>query len=62
MSDDFQQRGGSPWGTPPGGSGNGNGSKQTINTCLLEYRCLVLQSCHLQIENQVCIVGVDEGG
>ena len=25
MSDDFQQRGGSPWGTPPGG-GNGNGS------------------------------------
>ena len=26
MSDDFQQRGGSPWGTPPGGSGNGNGS------------------------------------
>ena len=26
MSDDFQQRGGSPWGTPPGGGGNGNGS------------------------------------
>ena len=25
MSDDFQGRGGSPWGTPPGG-GNGNGS------------------------------------
>ena len=25
MSDDFQQRGGSPWGTPPGG-GNGNGA------------------------------------
>ena len=25
MSDDFQQRGGSPWGTPPG-SGGGNGS------------------------------------
>ena len=26
MSDDFQQRGGSPWGTPPrGGSGNGSG-------------------------------------
>ena len=25
MSDDFQQRGGSPWGAPPGG-GNGNGS------------------------------------
>ena len=25
MSDDFQQRSGSPWGTPPGG-GNGNGS------------------------------------
>ena len=25
MSDNFQQRGGSPWGTPPGG-GNGNGS------------------------------------
>ena len=25
MSDDFQQRGGSPWGTPPGG-GSGNGS------------------------------------
>ena len=27
MSDDFQQRGGSPWGTPPGG-GNGNGSRR----------------------------------
>ena len=26
MSDDFQQRGGSPWGTPPGGGGDGNGS------------------------------------
>ena len=26
MSDDFQQRGGSPWGTPPGGGGGGNGS------------------------------------
>ena len=26
MSDDFQQRGGSPWGTPPGGGGNDNGS------------------------------------
>ena len=26
MSDDFQQRGGSPWGTPPGGGGSGNGS------------------------------------
>ena len=26
MSDDFQQRGGSPWGTPPpGGGGNGSG-------------------------------------
>ena len=25
MSDDFQQRGGSPWGSPPGG-GNDNGS------------------------------------
>ena len=25
MSDDFQGRGGSPWGTPPGG-GDGNGS------------------------------------
>ena len=25
MSDDFQQRGGSPWGSPPGGNG-GNGS------------------------------------
>ena len=24
MSDDFQGRGGSPWGTPPGG-GNGSG-------------------------------------
>ena len=22
MSDDFQQRGGSPWGTPPGGGGS----------------------------------------
>ena len=26
MSDDFQQRGGSPWGTPPGGGDGGNGS------------------------------------
>ena len=26
MSDDFQQRGGSPWGSPPGSGGNGNGS------------------------------------
>ena len=25
MSDDFQQRGGSPWGSPPGGGGSGNG-------------------------------------
>ena len=25
MSDDFKERGGSPWGTPPGGGG-GNGS------------------------------------
>ena len=24
MSDDFRQRGGSPWGTPPGGSGGGS--------------------------------------
>ena len=23
MSDDFRQRGGSPWGTPPGGGGGG---------------------------------------
>ena len=27
--DDFQQRGGSPWGTPPGGNGNGSGRKST---------------------------------
>ena len=27
MSDDFQQRGGSPWGSPPGG-GSGNGSRR----------------------------------
>ena len=26
MSDDFQQRGGSPWGTPPGGGGSGDGN------------------------------------
>ena len=25
MSDDFKGRGGSPWGTPPGGGGNGSG-------------------------------------
>ena len=25
MPDDFQGRGGSPWGTPPGGGGNGSG-------------------------------------
>ena len=29
MSDNFQQRGGSPWGTPPGG-GNGNGSGRGV--------------------------------
>ena len=30
MSDDFQGRGGSPWGTPPGGgSGNGSGRGPT---------------------------------
>ena len=30
MSDDFQQRGGSPWGSPPGGgSGNGSGKGPT---------------------------------
>jgi len=30
MSDDFQGRGGSPWGTPPGGgSGNGSGKGPT---------------------------------
>ena len=29
MSDDFQQRGGSPWGTPPGGDGNGSGRGPT---------------------------------
>ena len=28
MSDDFQGRGGSPWGTPPGG-GNGSGKGPT---------------------------------
>ena len=28
MSDDFQQRGGSPWGSPPGG-GNGSGRGPT---------------------------------
>ena len=28
MSDDFQGRGGSPWGTPPGG-GNGSGKRPT---------------------------------
>ena len=26
MVDDFKGRGGSPWGTPPGGGGGGNGS------------------------------------
>jgi len=29
MSDDFQGRGGSPWGTPPGGNGNGSGRGPT---------------------------------
>ena len=30
MSDDFQQRGGSPWGNPPGGGGdNGSGRGPT---------------------------------
>ena len=29
MSDDFKDRGGSPWGSPPGGSGNGSGKGPT---------------------------------
>ena len=29
MSDDFQQRGGSPWGSPPPGGGNGSGRGPT---------------------------------
>ena len=29
MSDDFESRGGSPWGSPPGGSGNGSGKRPT---------------------------------
>jgi len=29
MADDFQGRGGSPWGAPPGGSGNGSGRGPT---------------------------------
>ena len=29
MSDDFQGRGGSPWGSPPGGNGNGSGRGPT---------------------------------
>ena len=27
MVDDFRSRGGSPWGSPPGGSGNGSGRR-----------------------------------
>jgi membrane protease subunit HflK len=29
MSDDFKGRGGSPWGSPPGGGGNGSGKGPT---------------------------------
>ena len=29
MSDDFQSRGGSPWGNSPGGNGNGSGRGPT---------------------------------
>ena len=29
MSDDFKGRGGSPWGSPPGGGGNGSGRGPT---------------------------------
>ncbi len=29
MSDDFRDKGGSPWGTPPGGGGNGSGKGPT---------------------------------
>ena len=29
MADDFQGRGGSPWGSPPGGNGNGSGRGPT---------------------------------
>ena len=27
MVDDFKSRGGSPWGSPPGGGGNGSGRR-----------------------------------
>ena len=27
MVDDFRSRGGSPWGSPPGGGGNGSGRR-----------------------------------
>ena len=29
MVDDFRGRGGSPWGSPPGGGGNGSGRRPT---------------------------------
>ena len=29
MVDDFRGRGGSPWGSPPGGGGNGSGKRPT---------------------------------
>ena len=29
MSDDFRGKGGSPWGSPPGGGGNGSGRGPT---------------------------------
>ena len=29
MADDFKGRGGSPWGTPPRGGGNGSGRRPT---------------------------------
>ena len=36
MSDDFQQKGGSPWGAPPGGGGSGILYKDTGN---VRYSC-----------------------
>ena len=35
MSDDFKGRGGSPWGAPPGGGGNGSGRESSY--CQIKY-------------------------
>ena len=59
MSDDFKGRGGSPWGTPPGGSGNGSGRGPTppdIDKIIKEFQEKIKKFCreevHLEASKQ----------